>query len=376
MNQEQFEQAIKNAERLSQELVSSENDVLKNDFSKGYNERKAYVKGLDVGKAWVRFMFRANRALIFQATSAAAAVAIAFIVLFNYNNRNKETIMANILPAEGVVTVTLPTGEIVALDQTLPETTRLNGAAIDVQNQKISYNKTLPNDKPRADKSTQVVKEEVSYHELKIPKGKSYSLELSDGSTVWVNAESSIRYPVTFASNERVVHVDGEAFFDVVKDDSKLFVVKTNDYSVRVLGTKFNVKCYTDEDFVATTLVSGSVSIPTSLGEEKVISPGEQLRLNRNDRTVTVSKVDTEIYTSWINNTITLRETPLHEIVSQLRRRYDVQFVFEDSSLRDETFTGVVPLNESLNTILSMFSKVSSVDFRVEDGVVFIGKNS
>jgi ferric-dicitrate binding protein FerR (iron transport regulator) len=191
-----------------------------------------------------------------------------------------------------------------------------------------------------------------------------------------VNAESSIRYPVTFASNERVVHVDGEAFFDVVKDDSKPFVVKTNDYSVRVLGTKFNVKCYTDEDFVATTLVSGSVSIPTSLGEEKVISPGEQLRLNRNDRTVTVSKVDTEIYTSWINNTITLRETPLHEIVSQLRRRYDVQFVFEDSSLRDETFTGVVPLNESLNTILSMFSKVSSVDFRVEDGVVFIGKNS
>lgn len=376
MNQEQFEQAVKKAEQRTREYLLASSEEHFDELMVEYPKRGDYLRSLNVKAAWLRFVFRTNRTLLLRVTSAAAAAIVAFVVLFNLSSTDQQTIIADILPAEGVVTVTLPTGDVVAIDQNHSGTTQLKGAAIDYQNQKISYSQPVDGEQQEAEARQPGDEPEVSYHELRIPKGRSYSLVLSDGTEVWVNAESTIRYPAAFASNERTVFVEGEAFFDVVRDDSKPFVVKTKDYSVRVLGTRFNVKCYSDEEFVATTLVSGSVSIPTGLDEEKVIVPGEQLLLSRKDGKVTIDKVDTEVYTSWITNTLTLRQTPLHEVVNQLRRRYDVQFVFEDSSLRNESFTGVVPLNENLNAILSMFSKVSSVEFRVENGVVFIGKSS
>lgn len=376
MNKELFEQAIKEAEELSRTILSREDEALDDSLVQDYAQRHKYLKGIRVDRAWMKFMLRANRGLILKASSVAAAVVIAFFTLFEFSDNAQEQIAANIYPAEGTVTIKLPSGETVALEQSQNQQGKLEGANLDVEGKEISY---LAKGNEAVSSGNRPKKggiDELQYHELIIPKGKSFSLVLSDGTKVWVNAESSIRYPVEFASNQREVIVEGEAFFDVVKDKSRPFIVKTADYSIRVLGTKFNVKSYKDENVVATTLVSGSISIPSGFAEEKVIAPGEQFRFNREDKTVAIERVDTELYTSWINSSIKLNGTPLNEIVLQLKRRYDVQFVFEDEDLKDSTFTGVIPLNENLSVILNMFSKVSSVQFRVEDNVVIVSKKS
>ena len=139
---------------------------------------------------------------------------------------------------------------------------------------------------------------QVEYHTIRVPRGGEYNLQLADGTKVYLNAGSSLRYPVRFTGKRREVTLSGEGYFEVAKDSTQPFVVRAGDVDVRVLGTAFNVNAYPEKETVATTLVEGRVQVNYKTGQQ-VIQPGMQLVYDKQNGKVDVSVVDTEVYTSW-----------------------------------------------------------------------------
>ena len=189
------------------------------------------------------------------------------------------------------------------------------GASIVVQDQGVSY---------QGDSS--VVEER--YNTLRVPRGGEYSITLSDGTIVYLNAESELRYPVKFVGEDRQVYLSGEAYFDVVHDKTHPFVVDVKNSTVRVLGTSFDVRAYADEDEVLTTLVQGSVRF--SAGKESVIlGPGEQAVLDKSGR-VETREVDTYLYTAWKDGVFAFKRQRLEEVMKVVARWYDVNVFWEN----------------------------------------------
>ncbi|MDE7074942.1 MAG: FecR domain-containing protein, partial [Odoribacter sp.] len=179
----------------------------------------------------------------------------------------------------------------------------------------------------------------VAMNTLIVPRGGIYMLALSDGTQVWMNAESRLEYPVAFGSGERRVTLSGEAYFEVASDTARLFVVMAGAGEVRVLGTEFNVKNYPAEA-LATTLVSGKVSFSSQGAEARVLVPGEQLVYDEEEQSVSVQQVNVRYYTAWRENVLSFQGEALEDIVRVLARWYDLDFIFEDRALREEAFSG------------------------------------
>lgn len=196
-------------------------------------------------------------------------------------------------------------------------------------------------------------------HLLDVPRGGEYRLVLTDGTHIHLNAESRLSYPVIFNHLSREVYLRGEAFFEVAKDEKKPFLVHTSLGDIEVLGTKFNVSTYGEEQVVV-TLEEGSVKV-TYGSREEILSPGEQAVIK--DQTVDVSNVHVENYTSWSTGVYEYIDTPLATIVRQLSRWYDVDMVFADPHLGERRFAGVIFRDQPLQYAVDILSRVSDVCF-------------
>lgn len=382
---EKYRQAIEEAERLSKSILddSASTGISENDsFIKEYAEHASKLKGVNLNAAWTKLMFRYYSRYIYAAASVAVVLIITSLLIFLPKENNDSyqilALQEEIKPASGAVSLRLASGELVLIDSLSSDSASILGVDLDNSKQEISYTKESGiSNKTSIDFIKPSKKEQVEYNELIIPKGRSYSLVLSDGTRVWLNAESSIHYPVSFSNSERRVKISGEAFFDVVHDADRVFIAETENYNIKVLGTKFNISSYQDENIVATTLVSGSVSIFTNnnsnILKTDAVLPGEQFRYNKSNETTEITKVDTELYTSWVNNNLRLNNMPLKDIFKILGRRYDIDVVFCDERAKYEKFSGMIPLNDNLIIILNQFSKISKVDFKVENRIVEIG---
>ena len=211
--------------------------------------------------------------------------------------------------------------------------------------------------------------EKVIYNEVLVPRSGNFSLVLADGTTVWVNAESRLRYPVVFNGKERKVYLEGEAYFSVAKDSLHPFVVETEKMDVTVLGTQFNVNTYRVDGCYETTLVEGKVEVCDRLSKKEVVLlPDEQARLQGGN--LSVRKVDTRLYTSWVNGRFYFEREALEEIAAQLERWYDVSFFFMREELKQEEFTGVVLRDYSLEQILEIIAKTTDLKFTVNGKAV------
>lgn len=211
---------------------------------------------------------------------------------------------------------------------------------------------------------------EVVYNTLKIVRGKRFKMQLSDGTLVWLNADSEIKFPNRFDKKERTVSVKGELFFDVAKDKEHPFIVETPTGKISVLGTAFNVYCYQDEVPV-TTLVRGKISY--SLGQESVIlNSGQQCRVENNK--LSVKNVDTYEYVSWINEVIVFKDKTLNEIMNTLSRLYDVNIQYEDPSLKRLPFTGSFKQYEHLDDIIRMIEECGLIHIKQKDNNLIISK--
>ncbi len=186
--------------------------------------------------------------------------------------------------------------------------------------------------------------EELVYNTLTVPYGKRFNIVLSDNTHVTLNAGTSLKYPVKFIKgHNREVHINGEAFFDVAKDKDHPFVVKSSGLNVRVLGTKFNVSNYPEDLSTKTVLVEGSVSLyqkeTYTSKEATLLTPGHLASLDKENKTISLEKVDVALHTSWIHGTISFKHEPFKNILKKLERQYDVVIKCESIELNETFFT-------------------------------------
>ncbi|TYR35099.1 DUF4974 domain-containing protein [Sphingobacterium phlebotomi] len=205
--------------------------------------------------------------------------------------------------------------------------------------------------------------EEDNTMELRTPNGGTYALTLSDGTKVWLNAASSLKYPMKFSAEKRQVKVEGEAFFDVVHDSKRPFTVLSSGQEIEVLGTAFNVSAYADDGDVKTTLVEGAVRlIAQESGAYIQLRPNEQAILK--DGKLKTRRVDTQRFTAWKNGDFYFHETPLEDMMKELSRWYDVEVTYEQT-VPQEFFNGGMSRSVSLNTVLE-FLRISEIPYEIE----------
>ncbi|SDM31073.1 FecR family protein [Kriegella aquimaris] len=204
---------------------------------------------------------------------------------------------------------------------------------------------------------------------LTIPRGGQFFVVLADGTKVWINSETQLKYPVAFASNEtrQVELVYGEAYFDVSpssEHNGTHFIVKSEGQQVEVLGTEFNIKSYKGEDQVSTTLVEGKVRVENQSGS-KSLTPGHQSRFNRNLKNFVVSKVDVYDEISWKEGLFSFKNRPLEDIMQVLSRWYDVDVVFQTEAIKKLTFNGVFRKTLKLDEILNIIKNTNEVNYEI-----------
>lgn len=348
-----IEKAISEAEKLFRDYT--ENDGYLADSQSFGNESWPASRTL---KAWLGLQFRlkGRKALIIGASAAAVFLA-AFLLILPIGDSDEQLTAQyqDIAPVEGEVTLKLSSGEVIAIDkqeESLLETS--DGVIIDTRKAELSYENIAP---------TSV---ESAMNELSIGKGRTHCLTLHDGTKVHLNSGSTLQYPVQFTGDERLVTLVGEAFFDVAADKEHPFIVRTASYDVRVLGTAFNVCAYPDDAISETTLVRGTVNVA-----DNVLTPGTQYRYDADSGESSTVEVDTEIYTSWMEDCMVLRQTSLNEILGRLQRRFD--FVYSISERAEaERFNGKIPMNVNLSVILDQLCAASDLSYSIDNGKLTI----
>ena len=211
----------------------------------------------------------------------------------------------------------------------------------------------------------------MKYHTLTVPAGGEYHFTLADGTRVWVNSASEVRFPNCFSGERREIYVKGEVYLEVACDEIHPFVVHAGENEVRVLGTRVNLTAYPDEQKVITTLVEGSVEFRNDQSSIR-LKPGEQSVLDQLINKLEKQKVDVSIYTSWVSGTYEYERMPLLDITRQLSRWYDIQFIFEAEEFRDHPFTGIVKRDQSLEEVLLIIEKTTNIRFEISERTIII----
>lgn len=213
-------------------------------------------------------------------------------------------------------------------------------------------------------KGTGNLANEVLYNTMSTPRGGQYRLILPDGSRVWLNAASSIRYPTTFIGKERTVEITGEAYFEVVKNAAMPFKVTANGMEVAVLGTHFNINAYNDEPSVKTTLLEGSVKVSKG-SSHTIIKPGQQTQLNSSGVIKVIQNADVAEAVAWKDGRFEFKDADLKTIMRQVMRWYDVDVEYQGNDALERYFTADISRNKTLSGLLKIL-KLSDVDFKLE----------
>ena len=223
-------------------------------------------------------------------------------------------------------------------------------------------------------------KRNKDFTEISVLRGSKTQMTLVDGSKLWLNAGSTIKYNNDYNRQSRDIFLEGEAYFEVAKNHSKPFNVFAGGIVVHAFGTIFNVKAYPEEKVIETTLVEGSVGFEVSNKPEELImlKPNEQVFYNKSDlpnsdtEKILISKgINTELFTSWINDKLVISSEDLESLAIKLGRKYDVKFHFNDDSLKKLRFTGVLK-NETIEQILEVLKISSPVNYRIKERDIWL----
>ena len=214
--------------------------------------------------------------------------------------------------------------------------------------------------------------QEEYYNTLVVPRGGEYNLTLSDGTKVWVNADSELRYPVQFTGDTREVTVIGEAYFDVQKQADKPFIVKTELGNITVLGTQFNISSYPEKERLITTLVTGKISCSLPDGKNIILSPDQQLSVNK-DGTTALKEVDTHYFTCWKDGIFQFENAKLEDIMDQLARWYDIHVFYTSENVKHLHFSGDLSRFKNIDTFIEMFEKSSDAKLTLKGRTLIVG---
>lgn len=302
------------------------------------------------------------RRYIWIAASLLALIGVAaWLLLFNVSTGTKEVTKAeNILPGTNGAILTLADGKQLVLDSVGNGIlVNENGTTVAMHAGELSYKQT-----------TQEKSNAIVYNTLSTPAGRQFTLVLPDGTKVWLNAATSLRYPVRFAGNERTVSVTGEAYFEVTKNKDKPFRVFVNDMEVKVLGTHFNVNAYADEPARTTTLLEGKVEVIQN-NSSHLLNPGQEAVLNTTTQQISVKNAaDPTASVAWKEGVFEFRQSDIETIMRQVGRWYnvDVQYKYKTTG----TFSATIQRNEQLPDLLRLLESTTHVHFAIKGRTVTV----
>lgn len=214
-----------------------------------------------------------------------------------------------------------------------------------------------------------------SFQEIFIPFGQTFKVKLSDGTLVWLNSGSKLRFPQKFNNDhkERTVYLDGEAYFEVAKNKDRPFIVNAQGVDIKVLGTKFNVSSYRADDFIATTLIEGSVMVYESRTPENILqlTPSFQAKYHKLENNFTKSKVNVSIYTAWMQDKLVIDNLTFSEILVKLERKYHVKFINKTTNLNYKIYKGEFE-NEDIEFILNTISMSTPFKYEINQNKITI----
>lgn len=259
-------------------------------------------------------------------------------------------------------TLVLNDGKVVALDTARVVLGQEDGMSMHTSDQALVYVDSLQKDR-----------EVEVQNRLITPKGGEYTLVLADGTKVWVNAATEIRYPVKFIKGERRVQLEGEAYFEVAKNPTKPFIVEVDGMEVKVYGTKFNINTRR-LDRMQTTLVEGSVSVKANGKPEVMLEPNQQAVFNKLSGQVAVQKVDVMPYVAWHLGNYFFENKSVSEILDELSLWYDIKVFFMNDEVRGERFSGYLPRYGEIEKLLALIEKTSHVRFEIKGKVIVVRK--
>jgi len=264
-------------------------------------------------------------------------------------------------PGRDAAVLTLADGKTIILDSASGTISKQGGATVINVKGQVSYAKASGKENQPA----------VVYNTVTTARGNQYQLILADGSKVWLNSASSLRFPTSFTGKSRDVELDGEGYFEIAKDASKPFHVKTRTQDIEVLGTHFNVNAYNDEEATKTTLIEGKVKVSQSLkGQSAILKPGEQAVLVANSPFTIDHSPDLDQVMAWKNGWFEFDNTDIKTIMRQISRWYDVDIRYETKT-NNETYGGRISRSLNLSNILKMLESYG-VHYRLEGKTVSI----
>lgn len=312
-----------------------------------------------------------NRLTMVAAAMGGLLILATSYFIYNKNaSENKPLIAQNISdapikPGKNTAILTLADGSKIALDSSGNGAIGQQGA---VQIKKLSNGEIVYsiNDK------TIDENDEAFYNTITTPRGGKYNIKLSDGTIVWLNAASSVRFPVIFAGKKREITSTGEIYLEVAHIPSKPFIVHTGNNDITVLGTHFNVNGYTDEGEIRTTLIEGKVAVSQNGGAQKYLRPGQQSINGEKSLSINFSP-DLEEVMAWKEGKFFFRSTSLKQITRQISRWYDVDIVYDEKL--STSLTGQLTRNDDIKKLLHLLELTDAVRFTIKNRTVHVRKH-
>ena len=216
----------------------------------------------------------------------------------------------------------------------------------------------------------------LTYNTLTVPYGKRFEVVLSDGTHVFLNSGTSLRYPVNFIKGQnREVFLKGEAYFNVTEDTKHPFIVNSGPLRTQVLGTQFNISSYSEDESILTVLVEGSVKVYSEIaeetGKEAILQPGQKAAWSRSTKNIVVNEADIELHTAWIDGRIVFRKLPFSSILKKLERHYNVTIVNHNKALDSEMFRASFDI-ETIEEVMESFNRNYNIDYTIKNNQIII----
>lgn len=396
----QYQQAFENAELIIKHLKGNLNhqeqellnkwlseDERNISFLEGLREDEAFrndsqfFSSLDVNSAWQKVSKHTRlkqetkfweKAIQWRQVAIIIFFLTAGLLFYTKFNKEKEPEITlkvksnskdDVLPGGDKAMLELADGSVVILEKVNNGNLQdQNGTKIIKQDGRLVYNAAQGNPSDK-----------ISYNKISTPKGGQYHIILPDGSKVWLNAESALRFPTMFTGNERQVELTGEAYFEVAKLEvpfssaetgkMKPFKVQTNDVNIEVLGTHFNVMAYSNEKSVNTTLLEGSVRVShLKTNNSQMLKPGQQARINES---IKIVNVDTEEAIAWKNGFFHFNGADIQTVMGQIERWYNVEVDYE-GEITSKHFTGIISREINASKVLDMLELTGGVKFEIK----------
>ncbi len=363
--------------RLSEEHLSKEESVFFDKWYQNSSNREYYndllkirsgiiasqvKERIDKRKAWNQVHPARKISLIRTLLKFAAIMILPLslgVFLLIRENKQEKVVYAEVpvQPGRKQAVLTLSSGQQVILADTIVHVNEKGMVISNFPDKELVYK--IMND---------TMKTETIYNTVTVPRGGEYKLVLADGTIVWLNSDSHIRYPVTFSGNTRQVELEGEAYFEVAKDVEKPFIVRMNEYNVRVTGTQFNVRNYLNES-LATTLVEGGVQIERK-GKVDRLRPGQQAVLENNEIRIRVVNVEEQV--AWRHGAFGFTQCRLENIMEELARWYDVDVFYMNQQVKDYHFSAWFKRSSSINEVINILEKTKKISLDLKGRILTV----